>query len=116
MTTRAEYATAKEGDVARLRDAFEQGRAFTKEHAREDFGIAERPFRAAVAELRAQGYPVISSSDASSTYRKAKDRAELDRFIQSEVNSRRMQLERQERALRRIGPTWLKAQTDLFGE
>lgn len=103
MTDRAEYATAKEADVARVRDLFDKGAALTKERAVAIHGIPERRFRAAVAALRAAGYPVVSWSEEGSTYRKARDIAELDLFIDSELLPRMRKLEREARAMRTFG-------------
>lgn len=114
MSERQDYATAEDGDVEKLRGSFERGAAWTKQQAATTLGIPDRRFRAAIAALRLEGYPVVSWSEEGSVYRKAHDRDELERFLMDEVHSRRMKLERQERAMRTHGPTWLKPQTSLF--
>jgi hypothetical protein len=103
MTDRIEYATAKDRDVDRLRASLDRGAAWTKEQAAMTLEIPERRFRAAIAVLRAQGYPVVSWSEEGSTYRKAKDITELDRFIDSELLPRVRKLEREARAMRTHG-------------
>lgn len=105
MSDRAEFATAKANDVETLRRSFEQGVVWTKEQAAAGLGIPERRFRAAVAALRAQGYPVVSWSEEGSTYRKAKDVKELDLFIDSELLPRMRKLDREARAMRNVGRT-----------
>jgi hypothetical protein len=106
MTDRIEYATAKERDVEVLRASFDRGAAWTKEQAAVTLEIPERRFRAAVAVLRAAGYPVVSWSEEGSVYRKALDIRELDRFIDSELLPRVRKLEREARAMRTQGRTY----------
>ena len=103
MTTRAAYATAREADVDVLRRAFESGGELARDTAHLSLGVPERRFRAAVAALRAEGYPVISASEQGSRYRKAKDIAELDAFIDGELLPRIRKLEREARAMRTFG-------------
>lgn len=106
--TRSEYATAHEGDVATLRAAFEAGSALTKELAMFTYAIPERRFRAAVAALRAEGYPVVSFSEAGSTYRKAKDADEMERFIDTELVPRYRKIENEARAMRTRGRSYFQ--------
>lgn len=87
------------GEVERLRETLEQGREWTKPTAQVAFGWDERHFRRVVSELRETGYPVIASSDAGSTYRKAKNREELLAFVERELVSRSRDLDRQIRVL-----------------
>lgn len=103
MSERAQYATAKQSDVAVLRTAFDRWQRLTKDEAEKAYGIPERRFRAAVAALRAEGYPVVSWSSEGSTYRKARDIAELDLFLDSEILPRIRKLEREARAMRTNG-------------
>jgi hypothetical protein len=103
VSSRTEYATALESDVVAIQGAFEAGQQLTKDDASRIYRIPERRFRAAVAAMRANGYPVVSWSEEGSTYRKAKDIAELDLFIDSELLPRMRKLEREARAMRTRG-------------
>jgi len=93
------YDEVVHGEVARLRETFEQGREWTKPTAKVAFGWDERHFRRVVSELRETGYPVIATSEQGSTYRKAKTREELVAFVERELVSRSRDLERQIRVL-----------------
>jgi hypothetical protein len=97
---RGDYAEANHYDVKRLRESFEKGTQWTKATAHVAFGWDERHFRRVVSELRETGYPCIATSEAGSTYRKAKDITELEAFIERELISRSRDLEAQIRALR----------------
>lgn len=101
-------------DVAVLRHSLEHGAAWTKTQAEQSLGIPERRFRAAVAALRAEGYPVVSWSEEGSTYRKARDRAEVDRFIDTELIPRMRKLEFEARSMRTLSRKWLDMQTSLL--
>jgi len=98
---RAEYLMAGVDDVTKLRESLERGAQWTKDAAKRTWGWNERRFRAAVAELRQHGYPVISSSEEGSVYRKARSRAEVEEFIERELVSRTRKLEEQIREMRR---------------
>ena len=100
MTERSEYATAHDADVNVLLAAFERGQSFTKEQAKNELGIPDRRFRAAVAKLREQGEPIVSWSEEGSVYRMARDAEEAHRFIDSELIPRIRHLERQARHIR----------------
>lgn len=114
---RADYATAKDADVACLRRAFDDGHQYTKDSALSGFGIPERRFRAAVSALRHEGYPVISESGQGSTYRRARTYAELEHFIATELNPRANDLMAQARQLRdHAREHFGAAQSRLFGE
>lgn len=105
MTTelqdRAEYANARPRDVALLKVLFEEGRELTKAIVIERYRIPPRRMRAAISELRRQGYPVISHSAAGSTYRRARSEAEVEAFVRTEVMSRATDLLAQASAMRR---------------
>lgn len=103
-----------EGDVLKLRDSFEAGSEWTKDAAAVHFDMSERRFRAAVAALRATGYPVVSYSEEGSTYRKAKDVREVDHFIDTELLPRMRKLEAEARAMRTLSRRWLDTQTALL--
>lgn len=97
---RSEYATARDADVAVLREAFDEGRAFTKDTAAEQLGIPERRLRAAVSELRRLGYPVYSTSQQGSRYRRCRNQAELEELIAREIHPRAVDLLTQEHEMR----------------
>lgn len=92
--------TKNEEHIALLRGVFDRGARLTKAEARARYGIGERQFRASVSALREQGYPVVSSSEEGSTYRKARSESELEVFIHAEIDSRAMDLLAQSKALR----------------
>lgn len=100
MSERAAYATAKTEDVERLRASFESGSEWTKDLAHHHFGWNERRFRAAVEALRDEGMPIVSWSEKDSTYRMARDAAEADRFVDTELVPRIRKLERRARRIR----------------
>ena len=113
---RAQFATSFEGDVDYLRRCFDEGHEITKGDATSAHGIPERRFRAAIAQLRADGYPVVSWSEQGSVYRKASDVAEMSRFIDTELVPRIRKLEREARAMRTNGPTYYRVhQPALIG-
>lgn len=87
-------------DADILRMAFDHGVSWTRVTAWRELGWHDRRFRRAVADLRESGYPVISESGENSTYRKARSREEVERFIESELVSRSRKLEQQIRSLR----------------
>lgn len=93
------YDEVVHGEVARLRETLERGSEWTKPTAKVAFGWDERHFRRVVSELRETGYPVIATSEAGSTYRKAKTREELVAFVERELISRTLDMERQIRVL-----------------
>jgi hypothetical protein len=115
VSERTEYATAKDTDVAKIRELFDAGIALTKEIARERYIIPDRRFRAAVAALRAEGYPCVSWSSEGSTYRKARDIAELDAFIDGELLPRIRKLEREARAMRTFGRDYYRTTQPTLG-
>ena len=100
LVDRSEFATARPRDVALLKVLLEEGRELTKAVALEKYRIPARRMRAAISELRRQGYPVISHSSAGSTYRRARSEAEAEAFVASEVMSRATDLLEQARAIR----------------
>jgi len=100
MKQRAEYTVAKQEDIEVLRQSLDTGAEWTKESWRAVMGWNERRFRATVAALREIGYPVISTSEQGSTYRKAWSEAELEDFIRRELLSRIRHLDYQVSALR----------------
>jgi DNA-binding transcriptional regulator PaaX len=114
VTDRSDYATASQADVAVLRDAFTEGKEITKDFAADVLGIPERRMRAAVAELRDEGMPIVSFSDADSTYHLARDAAEADRFIDTELVPRIRKLERRARRIRENKHRWLDQQQQLI--
>lgn len=100
MATRREYATAAEDAVARVRELLDDGAEIVRAEVRTVLDMDERKFRAAVSVLRRRGYPVISSSEQGSTYRKARSREELEAFIGRELRPRAIDLLEQEKRLR----------------
>jgi hypothetical protein len=100
VSERTEYATAKDTDVNILLRAFERGQSFTKDQAKNELGIPDRRFRAAVAQLREQGEPIVSWSEEGSVYRMARDAEEAHRFVDTELVPRIRHLERQARHIR----------------
>lgn len=100
MAARREYATAAADAVARVRVLLDAGGEIVRAEVRAVLDMDERKFRAAVSELRRGGYPVISSSEQGSTYRKARSREELDAFIARELRPRAVDLLEQEHQLR----------------
>jgi hypothetical protein len=93
-----EYGKARPHDVALVRTLLEEGRELQKTDVAKRWHIPDRRFRAAVAALRIVGVPVVSFSEAGSTYRLAKDVDELEHFI-NEIRSRRAELDAIVRAL-----------------
>jgi len=117
--TRSDYATAREADVEVLRDAFESGNAYTRQQAHLELAIGDRQFRAAVSELRAHGYPVVTELDdenGKAVYHKARSREELEDFIEAELWSRATDLLEQVHQLRGHAPEHFgeAAQSRLF--
>lgn len=104
MKQRGEYTIARQDDIEVLRQSFDVGAEWTKESWRAVMGWNERRFRATVAALRELGYPVISSSEKGSSYRKAWSEAELEQFIHRELQSRIRHLDYQIAALRNAAP------------
>jgi len=100
MKQRAEYTVARQDDIVVLRDSLDRGVEWTKDQAKVSLGWNERRFRATVAALREVGYPVISTSEKGSTYRKAWSEEELEEFIHRELSSRIRHLDHQISALR----------------
>lgn len=100
MRSREFFAPAGLDELTRLRQSFDRGAELTKAEAQRMWGWNERRFRARVSQLREEGYPVISLSEQGSRYRKARDRRELDDFIDRELVSRTRDIEAQIRALR----------------
>lgn len=100
MTVHAEQWTALDCDVVVLLDAFNRGEALTKDLGLQRYGIPERRFRAAVSKLRDIGEPIVSWSQEGSTYRMARDAAEADRFLETELVPRIRELERRVRHIR----------------
>lgn len=103
---RSEFATARPRDVALLKVLFSEGRELTKEIALNRYRVPPRRMRAAVAELRRQGMPVVSFSTAGSTYRLAHSEAEAEAFVASEVMSRATDLLEQARQIRAHAREW----------
>jgi hypothetical protein len=97
---RAEFTVAKQEDIEVLRQSLDTGAEWTKDSWRAVMGWNERRFRATVAALREIGYPVISTSEQGSTYRKAWSEQELEDFIRRELLSRIRHLDYQVAALR----------------
>lgn len=87
-------------DAYRLRESLEFGSEWTKDEATRAWGWGERRFRLAVTALRESGYPVISTSEAGSVYRKARSREEVEEFVSRELISRARNLEEQARRIR----------------
>lgn len=100
MKQRAEYTVARQEDIEILRASLDTGAEWTKDSWRTVMGWNERRFRATVAALREIGYPVISTSEKGSTYRKAWSEGELEDFIRRELSSRIRHLDYQISALR----------------
>ena len=98
---RASYRSAHAEDVERLRESFERGAEWTRKQAEVRWGWHERRFRHAVSELRLSGYPVISSSEAGSVYRKARSREEVEGFIERELLPRANALREEAQLLQR---------------
>lgn len=101
---RAEYTIARQEDIEILRQSLDTGAEWTKESWRQVMGWNERRFRATVAALREIGYPVISSSEKGSTYRKAWSESEVEEFIRRELSPRIRHLDYQISALRSAAP------------
>ncbi len=97
---RAPYLMAGVDDATRLRESLERGHEWTREEARRQFGWNDRRFRLAVAALRDHGYPVISTSEKGSAYRRARSREEVQQFIDRELRPRAEALGRQINAMR----------------
>lgn len=95
-----ELMRAGMADVERLRTSLDAGAEWTRDRAYRSFRWNERRFRSAVAELRKEGYPVISVSEQGNVYRKAKTRSECEAFIERELVSRTRKLEEQIREMR----------------
>jgi len=100
MRGRDVYAHTSLDDVSRLRESLERGAELTKADANRMWGWHERKFRATVSRLREEGYPVVSWDEQGSRYRKAHDRAELEKFLDTVLLSRVRDLETQIRVLR----------------
>jgi predicted polyphosphate/ATP-dependent NAD kinase len=100
IASRREYASATEVAVARVREQLDAGAELVRAEVREVLDMDERKFRAAVSDLRRHGYPVISSSEQGSTYRKAHSPEELEAFIARELRPRALDLLEQEHQLR----------------
>ena len=100
LAARRDYATAAEDAVARVRELLDAGAQIVRAEVRQMLDMDERKFRAAVSDLRRRGYPVISSSEQGSTYRKARSRDELETFIARELRPRAVDLLEQEHQLR----------------
>ena len=100
LAARRDYATAAEDAVTRVRELLDAGAQIVRAEVRQMLDMDERKFRAAVSDLRRHGYPVISSSEQSSTYRKARSRDELETFIARELRPRAVDLLEQEHQLR----------------
>lgn len=96
---RTENATAAEDTVARVRELLDGGAEIVRAEVRAVLDMDERKFRAAVSMLRRRGYPVVSSSEQGSTYRKARSREELEAFIARELRPRAIDLLEQEQRL-----------------
>jgi hypothetical protein len=116
---RAEYTVARHEDIEILRQSLDVGSEWTKDQAKISLGWNERRFRATVAALREEGYPVISSSEKGSTYRKAWSEHELEEFIRRELSPRIRHLDYQISALRAAAPRHFAppepAQLELIG-
>jgi hypothetical protein len=98
---RSEFADARPRDVALLKSLLvTEKRELTKAIALDRYRIPPRRMRAAIAELRRQGVPVVSFSTAGSTYRLAASEAEAETFVASELMSRASDLLEQSRAIR----------------
>ena len=108
-----DHGAPRERDVQIVRILLEEGRALSKDEVRSRWGLPERRFRAAVSALRIEGYPVISDSTEGSTYRKARNEDELERFIAGELVSRTRVLEQQIRALRESAPRYFGVSEQL---
>lgn len=93
-------------DIEVIRAVFDSGRAISRDDVWTRYRINDRSFRRCVSLLRASGYPVISTSEQGSEYRRARGQAELDAFIESELVSRARDIEEQIRALRESAPTY----------
>jgi hypothetical protein len=96
-----DYTKAQPIDVRLVRTLLDEGRSLQKAEVKRRWGIEPRKFRAAISELRRQGYPVVSWSTAGSVYRKAHDEAELEAFLKAEILSRATDLFTQATAMRR---------------
>jgi hypothetical protein len=101
MIDRSEFADARPRDVALLKVLLvTERRQLTKAIALQQYRIPARRFRAAVAELRRQGVPLVSFSAAGSTYRLASSETEAEAFVASELMSRATDLLEQSRQIR----------------
>lgn len=98
-------ATPRTSDVELVRSLLEGGHEISRDEAWPRWRLNDRRLRAAVSALRLSGYPVIASSGAGSTYRRAHNQAELDGFL-AEIESRARSLEEQIRALRESAPRY----------
>ena len=87
-------------DADALRLSLAKGDEWSRRDGSAYFGWNDRRFRDAVATLRQQGYPVVSTSGEGSVYRLARSREELEAFVEREIVSRSRELEEQARALR----------------
>lgn len=106
MKQRVEYTIARQEDIETLRLSLDTGAEWTKESWRAVMGWSERRFRATISALREIGYPVISTSEKGSTYRKAWSEKELEEFIFRELQSRIRHLDYQVFALRSEAPRY----------
>ena len=100
----ADLSRAHPADIDVLRAAFDSGRAIARGEVWERYRITDRAFRRCVQVLRLSGYPVISTSEEGSEYRRARNAAELDDFLERELISRARDIEEQIRALREAAP------------
>lgn len=91
-------------DIDVIRAAFDSGRAISRDEVWARYRINDRAFRRCVQLLRLDGYPVISTSEQGSEYRRARSQRELEDFVERELISRARDIEEQVRALRDSAP------------
>lgn len=91
-------------DIDVIRAAFDGGRAISRDEVWARYRINDRSFRRCIQMLRLQGFPVISTSEQGSEYRKARSQSELETFINQELVSRARDIEEQIRVLRESAP------------
>lgn len=106
MKQRAEYTLARQEDMEVLRTSMDVGVEWTRDMAKTQLRWNDRRFRATIAALREIGYPVISTSEHGSSYRKAWSETELEQFIYRELSSRIRRLDYQIAALRNAAPSY----------
>jgi len=111
--TRPDIAVAQRADLEILRAAFDSGRAIARDEVWNRYRIGDRPFRRCVQLLRHDGYPVISTSEQGSEYRRARSEHELEEFLERELVSRARDIEHQIRALRESAPRYFGASEQL---